>query len=178
MSSIEANKAVAAVLLASIAAMLVGITADALYKPQAKISKRGYQIETKSDQGADTTIAHNAESDEIDIAGVMKLANAEAGREVLKKCVSCHSIDQSKANRIGPYLWDIVGRAKASAEGYKYSSAMQSKGGNWDEESLFRFLHKPNKFVPGTKMSFVGLNKFQDIANLIAFLKTFASDDK
>jgi cytochrome c len=75
-------------------------------------------------------------------------------------------------HKIGPNLWNIFNAKKGSKEGYKYSPAMLAKGGVWDEESLFHFTHKPKLYVPGTKMSFVGFSKLEDVANIVAFLKT------
>ena len=43
----------------------------------------------------------------------------------------------------------------------------------WDEESLTAFLAKPKDFMKGTKMSFAGLRKEDDIANVIAYLSGF-----
>jgi cytochrome c len=42
----------------------------------------------------------------------------------------------------------------------------------WDEATLAGFLAKPKKYLKGTKMSFAGLKKESDIANVIAYLKS------
>jgi cytochrome c len=42
----------------------------------------------------------------------------------------------------------------------------------WDEATLTAYLPDPKAFVPGTKMVFPGLKKPEDVANLIAFLKS------
>ncbi|WP_316354750.1 c-type cytochrome [Candidatus Trichorickettsia mobilis] len=174
MSGFELNKIIAAVLLASLVAMIVGIVANVLYKPNLMPAQRGYSIAVEEGAGSDK----NASIVEVvvDIAELMKSANAASGQEVAKKCLSCHSLDKGGPNRVGPNLWDVAGRDKATEAGYKYSAAMQAKGGAWDDESLFHFLNKPSKFIPGTKMSFAGLSKPTDIVNIIAFLKTFAQD--
>ncbi|WP_341750646.1 cytochrome c family protein [Candidatus Tisiphia endosymbiont of Sialis lutaria] len=175
MSGIELNKIAASILLASLIAMMVGFITDILYKPILHPELRGYKVEVTEDSpnGSDANAIAEAP---VNIEELMKTANAEAGREIAKKCLMCHSFDNSKANKVGPHLWNIVGTEKAKAENYKYSTALSSKGGIWDEESLFHFLHKPSQYIPGTKMSFAGLNKPQDIANVIMFLKTFVHD--
>ena len=172
MSGFELNKIAASVLLASLIAMLVGFIANILYKPNFKVANRGYSVEVTETVGTSATV----EEVKFDIAELMKTANAEAGKEIVKKCISCHSFDKGGANKVGPHLWNVDGRDKASVEGYSYSAALKAIGGKWDDESLFHFLHKPSKFVPGTKMSFIGLSKGQDLANVVLYLKTMAHD--
>ena len=100
--------------------------------------------------------------------------DAEKGALVFKKCMVCHTIEGT-AKKLGPSLQGIVGRKAASVEGYKYSNAMLAKAAEgviWDEATLTAYLPDPKKFVPGTKMAFPGLKNPEDVANLIAFLKT------
>lgn len=106
------------------------------------------------------------------------LAHAEgdvaAGEKVFKKCMACHVATETK-NKVGPHLVGVVGRPAAAVESYKYSPAMTKKGEEgliWDEANLTEYLVKPMKFVPGTKMGFAGLNKPEDIENVIAYLKS------
>ena len=96
------------------------------------------------------------------------------GKKVFNKCKACHFADQPK-NKVGPTLLGLMGRPAASVEGYKYSEAMKAKAadiGNWTEDNLKAFLAAPKKVVPGTKMAFAGLKKEQDIADIIAYLKS------
>lgn len=174
MSGIELNKIAASILLASLIAMVVGVIANVLYKPKLQLAKRGYQIEvTESNEPSAGT--DGTEELKIDIAALMTKANADAGAEVVKKCLSCHSFDNGGANKVGPNLWAVPGGPKAHRKDFAYSKALETKGGTWDDDSLFHFLHKPSKFLPGTKMSFAGLSKPEDVANVIAFLKQKAS---
>jgi cytochrome c len=172
MSGFELNKIAASILLASLIAMLVGFVANILYKPGFKAATRGYSVEVTESASTSTP----AEEVKFDIAELMKTANAEAGKEIVKKCISCHSFEKGGANKVGPHLWNVAGADKASVEGYNYSAALKAIGGKWDDESLFHFLHKPSKFVPGTKMSFIGISKPQDLANVVLYLKTMAHD--
>ena len=97
-----------------------------------------------------------------------------AGAKVFKKCKACHYADKEK-NKVGPYLKGVVGRKAASVEGFKYSDAMKAKGAEgltWTEENLKKYLADPKGFVPKNKMSFGGLKKPADIANIIAYLKS------
>lgn len=174
MSGFELNKIAASILLASLIAMMVGFVTNILYKPDLKPKVRGFHVEVTEDTSS--TGSEPVQEIKFDIAALMQKANAEAGKDVIKKCISCHSFEKGGANKVGPHLWDVVGRDKASITDFKYSAALTALGGKWDEESLFHFLHKPSKFVPGTKMSFIGLSKPEDIANVIMYLKTFAHD--
>ncbi len=96
--------------------------------------------------------------------------DAEAGEKVFKKCKVCHSFDPGK-KKIGPHLLGVVGRDAGSVEGYKYSKAMAAADITWDEASLDEFLTKPKAFLKKTKMSFAGLKKEDQRADLIAYLK-------
>lgn len=173
MSGLELNKIVAAILLSSLIAMIVGFVSNILYKPKLEIAQRGYQIEVA--ESADGDEAGAAAEQEINIAELMAAANAEAGAKTIKKCVACHSFDQGGANKVGPNLWKVVNASKGHRDDFAYSKAMIAAGGTWDEESLFHFLQKPSKYMPGTKMSFAGIRKPEDVANVIAYLKEKAS---
>ncbi|MDO8354707.1 MAG: cytochrome c family protein [Aestuariivirga sp.] len=96
------------------------------------------------------------------------------GEQVFKKCMACHTVSD-KTNKVGPHLVGVVGRPVASVEGYKYSDDMKAYGATgavWDEAALQAYLEKPKAVVAKTKMAFAGLNKVDERADLIAFLKT------
>ena len=96
--------------------------------------------------------------------------DAAKGEKVFKKCKTCHTFDPGK-KKIGPHLKGVVGRKAGAVEGYKYSKAMAGADITWDEASLDQFLTKPKKFLKGTKMSFAGLKKEAQRADVIAYLK-------
>ena len=103
----------------------------------------------------------------------------EAGKSVFRKCQACHAVGPDAKNKIGPALNGIVGEKIALVEGYSFSSALQGYAKDhpiWTPEELSQWLAGPAKLVPGTKMSFPGLNKPEDIANVIAYLNTFGED--
>jgi len=93
----------------------------------------------------------------------------DKGKKVFRKCKACHKMEEGK-NGVGPSLYDIIDRAAGSIEGFKYSSAMAESGLTWDVETMTAFLKKPKDLVPGTKMSFAGLKKDKQIADVIAYL--------
>jgi cytochrome c len=96
-------------------------------------------------------------------------ADPAAGETVFKKCAACHKLDGS--NGVGPHLDGVVARPIAGVEGFAYSDPMASHGGDWTPENLFQFLDNPKGFIPGTKMTFAGLPKEEDRANVIAYLE-------
>ncbi|OYX44545.1 MAG: cytochrome c family protein [Rhodobacterales bacterium 32-67-9] len=105
-----------------------------------------------------------------DFATLLASADAAAGEKVFGKCKACHKIDGT--NGTGPHLDGVVGRAVASVAGFGYSDGMVSHGGDWTPEALNTFLEDPKGVVAGTKMSFAGLKKPEDRANIIAYLQS------
>ncbi len=137
-----------------------------------KLEKPAYVVEgVEAEAGSEPAVA------EMPIAMAMQTAEEAKGAEVFKKCASCHTITQGGANGIGPNLWgtagEEIGKGKA---GYAFSDALSSKGGKWDFEALNAWLKKPAAFAPGTKMSFAGLSKVEDRANLIKYLNAQGSN--
>lgn len=88
------------------------------------------------------------------------------------QCVVCHSVEKNGPMRSAPGLWGIVGAPKASAKGYGYSRALMEAGGVWTERELNDYLTAPDKFLPGTKKTLLGLPNEKERAELISFLAT------
>ena len=94
----------------------------------------------------------------------------KAGKKVFRKCKACHKLDEGK-NGVGPSLYGIIGSTAGEVEGYtRYSDAMKASGIVWTTDALREFLANPKGVVKGTKMSFRGLKKPEDIENLLAYL--------
>jgi cytochrome c len=150
------------VLVLTVVAILV---ADVLYRPK-EVTKRGFEIVLS----ADGKPVAKKEEKPVDLATMMKTADIDRGMKIFKKCATCHSIGKGEAAKVGPNLYGVVGRKRASTA-FAYSDAMKAKGGAWDSESIKTFVTKPKDFVPGTKMAFPGLKKPQDRADVILFLE-------
>lgn len=124
--------------------------------------------------GAAPAAAETPEDAAKKVLALLPKANAENGKATFKKCAACHVAEKDKKPTVGPNLWDVVNRKRASYPGFAYSDAMKSKGGDWSFEELARFIHSPKTYIPGTKMVFAGLSSEGDEADLLAYLATLA----
>lgn len=111
-----------------------------------------------------------------DLGALLASADANAGKAKAQACLSCHDFSAGGPNRIGPNLWQVVGRDIASRPGFAYSPAMTARQGSWTYDLLFDFLAHPARTVPGTKMTFAGLRRPEDRAAVIRFLATLGSN--
>ncbi len=103
----------------------------------------------------------------------------DAGERVFRRCISCHAIGPDAGNKVGPTLNEIFGRVAGTVEGFRYSRALVAAGQEglvWDDANMDAFITRPARLVPGTRMSFSGLRKAEDRANLIAFLHTLTPE--
>lgn len=172
MATLEGNKIMAAVLTAGIIASASGVFSRIIYAPH-HLEEPAYKIEGAAAE-ADAAGGAEAAAEAKPIAELLATANAEAGATAAKKCAACHTFDANGANKVGPNLYNIVNRPVAQHEGFAYSDALKGYGGEWDYDKLSAFLLNPKGEVPGTKMSFAGLSKDQERADLIAYLRTLS----
>lgn len=93
------------------------------------------------------------------------------GRRQFAKCRSCHVIEKGGDNRVGPALHGIFGRTAGTAAGFAYSPALKGAGFVWDGGKLDQWLADPKGFLPGNRMTFVGLKQEKDRRDLIAYIK-------
>jgi cytochrome c len=132
----------------------------------------GYKIAV-----ADAAGSKEKEVKTVEVASLAQLlseASATKGERVAKKCAACHDFTKGGRNKIGPNLWNVLGRQSASHEGFSYSQAMRDFGGVWDFDNLNAFLTKPKGLVPGTAMGFAGLKNATDSANLLMYLRSLS----
>ena len=130
----------------------------------------GYKIEVESSSISSGESQATKIVEEIDIAAIMAQGDIASGEKIFKKCAACHSINKGGKNKIGPALYNVVGRAVGGVDDYKYSKALASYGKEWTFEELNGFLQKPASYLKGTKMSYAGLRKEKDRASIIKYL--------
>lgn len=132
--------------------------------------KMGYVVEGVEDTG------EGAAAVPVAIASLLPTADAAKGAEVFKKCASCHTITQGGAAGVGPNLYGVVGGKHGNQAGFVYSDALLGKAGPWTFDALNEWLTSPKAYAPGTKMSFAGLSKPEDRANLLVYLNAQGSN--
>jgi cytochrome c len=100
-------------------------------------------------------------------AGAAAGADAARGEQLYARCAACHALQY---DRVGPRHCDLLGRRAGSVPGFDYSATMKRSKLVWTKESLNRFLADPLKTVPGTTMTYSGVDDAKDREDLIAYL--------
>src|SRR5215468_1344821 len=177
MSSFEINKIVASVLLALIVAWVSGLLANKLIESKAP-AKTAVAVATAPAQPPAQPTAGEQAGGPEPLKPLLASASVDAGKDVAKKCAACHTFDKGGPNRVGPNLWGIVDDEVAHDRNYAFSDALKKKGGNWTVDALNEWLWKPAAYVKGTKMTFVGLPKPKDRADVIAYLNSLSDAPK
>ena len=173
MDSFELNKVLGAVLGTCLVLLSLNITANAIFAPH-KPAKPGYDIALQ--EAAPAGKPGEPAAPEEPIAKLLASADTGRGEASAKKCIACHTFGKGEPNRVGPNLWGIVGRPKASVAGFNYSAAMKAKGGNWTVDELNEYLRNPKAMVPGTNMNFAGIPRGTERADLLTFLNSKADN--
>ena len=176
MNSFELNKIIAAILMVALLVIGLGKIADGLFYVK-KPKNPGYQVEVESQLTSGTSQAVEV-VEKIDIGAFMTLGDVVDGKKIFKKCAACHSVNKGGKNKIGPALYNVVGRTVGGVDDYKYSKALASYGKEWTFEELNGFLQKPASYLKGTKMSYAGLRKEKDRASIIKYLNQNSDSPK
>lgn len=174
MNTNQLTKIAAAIVMSLLALIVIGKLTSFVYAPQTP-EKPGFEV--AFEDTSDTE--HAEEAPKVDLAALMAVANAAKGETVAKKCVACHTFEKAGKAKAGPNLYDVLNREIASIDGYKYSKAFVAKkaeGTKWGYDELFDFFKKPKAFIKGTAMTFGGIKKEGQRADLIAFLRSLSDD--
>jgi cytochrome c len=173
MNSFELNKILGAILGTCLIMLALNIGAGAIFAPE-KPGKPGYNIAVK--EPAEGEKAGAAKEPDQPIETLLAKASVEKGQATAKQCQACHTFEKGGPNRVGPNLWNIVNRTRASEAGFNYSAAMKGKSGNWSFDELNKFLANPRSYIPGTNMTFAGLSRAEQRADVIDYLHTLADN--
>ena len=167
MDSFEINKILAAILVVALLIIGIGKISNVIFHVE-KPKTPGYAVKVEKTESV--KLVSEKLEEKIDITALMSKGDAVSGEQVFKKCAACHSIAKGGANKIGPALYNVVGRKVGGISDYKYSKALKEYGKEWTFEELNGFLLKPTKWIKGTKMAYAGLRKEEDRASIIKFL--------
>ena len=173
MNSFELNKILGAILGTCLILLALNIAAGAIFTPE-RPSKPGFNIAVK--EPAEGEKGGGAKEPEQPIETLLAKGSVEKGQATAKQCQACHTFEKGGPNRVGPNLWNIINRPRASEPGFNYSAAMKSKGGNWNFDELNKFLTNPRGYIPGTAMTFAGLSRAEQRADVIDYLDTLADN--
>jgi cytochrome c len=181
MDSFELSK-VAGAILAALLVIFAPKTLIQTWQQGHHKQEAGYTLPAASGQAAQPAAAGGAANaggeaafDAAKVVAMIATAKPDAGQGTFKKCLACHTADKAAASKAGPNLWNVVGNKKGVRGDFSgYSEAMKTKGGDWTFADLAGFVHNPKGWLPGTKMLFPGVADPQDVADLLAYVRTLA----
>lgn len=174
MDSFELNKIMGAVLGTCLVLLSLNIAASAIFAPHQP-AKPGFEIAVPDEAAGSATAAKPEPAEPI----AVRLANADPkrGEATAKQCASCHTFDKGGPNRVGPNLYDIVNDEKGHGRnGFNFSAGMKAAGGKWTYDDLDQFLTNPRAFIKGTSMSYAGLARPAQRADLISYLRSLSDN--
>ena len=171
------NKIFAALLIGALSVMVISTFSSSLFPGaghggHGDHAKPAYTIAVAETAGAAEVVVEEGPS----LAELLAVADAGRGARQFAKCKSCHTVDEGGNNGTGPNLHAIMGAPVAARDGYRYSAALVEHGGTWSYELMDAWLANPKGTIPGNKMSFAGLRRPDQRADLIAYLRSFSPD--
>ena len=175
MDSFELNKIIGAILLVALLVIGIGKVSNLVFKIN-KPEKSNYKVELDVKSAEIKGDEEPVQREIVDIAALLSTGDLAHGEKVFKKCSACHSIKSGGGNKIGPALYNVVGRKVGVLDDYKYSKALTEYNKNWSFEELNGFLLKPKDWIKGTKMAYAGLRKEKDRASVILYLNKYSDN--
>jgi cytochrome c len=172
MDSFEFNKIAGGLLGTLLFTMALGVFSDAVFS-HPKLAKPGYDLPAAEEASLE---AGAAPAEVAPLPQRLAKADPKKGEASAKACTACHNFEKGAGPKIGPPLYGVVERARASIAGFAYSDAMKSKGGNWSFDELDKFIANPKGDIPGTKMAFAGEKDPQKRADIVDYLHTLADN--
>ena len=170
MDSFELNKIMGAILGTCLGLLSLNIAANAIFHPGTP-AKPGYEIavpETPAGGGEKA-----APVQDPPVAELLANADVKRGEVSHNKCIACHTFDKGGRNLVGPNLYGVIGREKGSEAGFNYSAAFKKAAkGPWTAQEISDFVKNPKAAIPGTNMTFAGIPRATERADLILFLNS------
>ena len=166
----EFNKIAGAILLTLLSMMAIAKIGNTLVPPF-------HPVHDTAAHDATGPKEPDTKEPEKPVAELLAAADPKKGESRARDCTSCHSFEKGGANKVGPNLWDIVGRKKGSHAGFAYSDGLKNAGGEWTFEEIFKYLANPGAMISGSKMVF-RLPNAEQRANVIVYLRTLSDAPK
>ncbi len=174
MNSFELNKVLGAILGTCLILLAIHIGAQSIFATE-KPEKPGYKIVVAKTEAGKPA----AKEPEVPLPVLLAKASVDKGKRIAKQCEACHTFAKGEPNKVGPNLYNIVGDERGKDRGgFAFSDAMKKKGGEWSYEELFKFIHDPRGYIPGTAMTFAGIKNPEQRADVIAYLRTLSDSPK
>jgi cytochrome c len=174
MDSFEFNKIAGAFLGTLLFTMALGVFSDGVFS-HPKLAKPGYDLPAAEEASLEAGAAPAAAAP---LPERLAKADPKKGEASAKACTACHNFEKGAGAKIGPPLYGVVDRARASVAGFAYSDAMKSKGGNWSFDELDKFVANPKGDIPGTKMAYAGEKDPQKRADIVDYLNGLSDSPK
>jgi cytochrome c len=170
MNTFELNKIAGAVLGCLLFVQTVALISNTIFSEN--LAKSGYALPSASETGSPEAKPVPT----LPLPELLAKADPKKGEEDTKPCQACHNFEKGAGVKIGPPLYGVVGRPRASVPGFDYSAALKAKGGTWTFDEIFKFINDPQSYIPGTKMTFAGEPDPQKRADIIAYLRTLSDN--
>ena len=171
MDSFELNKIMGAILGTCLGLLSLNIAANAIFHP-ATPAKPGYEIAVpEAPAGGDQKGAPAPQDPPV--VELLASADVKRGEVSHNKCIACHTFDKGGRNLVGPNLYGVIGRQKGTEAGFNYSAAFKkAASGVWTPQDIYQFVKNPKAYIPGTSMTFPGIPRANERADLILFLNS------
>ena len=172
MDSFEFNKIAGGLLGTLLFTMALGVFSDAVFS-HPKLAKPGYDLPAAEEASLEAGAAPAAAAP---LPERLAKADPKKGEASAKACGACHNFEKGAGAKIGPPLYGVVDRQRASVAGFAYSDAMKGKPGNWTFDELDKFIANPKGDIPGTKMAYAGEKDPQKRADIVDYLHTLSDN--
>ena len=174
MDSFELNKILGAVLGTCLGVLSINIAAGAIFAP-GKPAKPGYEI-VGAGAGAERCSQTARRTSRSRSSNCSPRPRSAAARTRPRNARPATPSTRAGARSSVPTCGALSGVRRRRRPGFNYSAALKAKGGNWTIDDLNQFINNPRGYVPGTNMTFAGIPRGSERADVIAYLNTLSDN--